>query len=87
LDELRSGKKTLSATMPRMLVMFLARKWTRAALSEISQSLGRRSHSTVVSAQQKVCEWLAEGKSLSIGHRQCRVEDAIKRVEARLRLG
>jgi chromosomal replication initiator protein len=84
--ELQSSGKTASVTMPRMLVMFLARKWTRAALSEISRSLGRRSHSTVVSAQHKVTEWLADGKTLHLGHGQCRVEDAIKRIEGKLRL-
>lgn len=85
-QELQSGSKTASVAMPRMLIMFLARKWTRAALSEISRSLGRRSHSTVVSAQQKVTEWLADGKTLAMGHGQCRVEDAIKRIEGKLRL-
>src|SRR4029079_19372890 len=42
---LQSSSKTTSSTVPRMLVMFLARKWTRAALSEISKSVGRKSHS------------------------------------------
>lgn len=84
--ELKSGGKSASVTLPRMLVMFLARKWTRSALSEISQTLGRKSHSTVVSAQHKVTEWLANGKTLSLAHGQCRVEDAIKRVESQLRL-
>jgi chromosomal replication initiator protein len=35
---------------PRMLAMWLARKHTRAALSEIGLYFGHRSHSTVVSA-------------------------------------
>ena len=41
-------------SQPRMLAMWLARKHTRAALTEISEFFGRRSHSTVVSAQNKV---------------------------------
>ena len=85
-EEVQSNSKAASVTMPRMLVMFLARKYTRAALSEISKTLGRKSHSTVVSAQHKVTEWLAEGKVVPLGHSQCKVEDAIKRVEAQLRL-
>jgi chromosomal replication initiator protein len=84
--ELQSGSKTASVAMPRMLVMFLARKWTRAALSEISRTLGRRSHSTVVSAQHKVTEWLADGKTFAVGRGECRVEDAIKRIENKLKL-
>jgi chromosomal replication initiator protein len=85
-EELQSSSKAASATFPRMLVMFLARKWTRAALSEISKTLGRKSHSTVVSAQHKVNEWLADGKIMQVGHGQCRVEDTIKRIESQLRL-
>src|SRR5262245_9297859 len=85
-DELQSGSKTGAVTLPRMLIMFLARKWTRAAHSEISRSLGRKSHSTVVSAQHKVTEWLADGKTVSLLTGMCRVEDAIKRVEAQLKL-
>jgi chromosomal replication initiator protein len=85
-DELQSTSKAASVTLPRMLVMFLARKWTRAALSEISRTLGRKSHSTVVSAQHKVSEWLADGKTVPLAHGRCGLEDAIKRIEARLRL-
>ena len=85
-NELQSSSKATSATLPRMLVMFLARKWTRAALSEISRTLGRKSHSTVLSAQAKVNEWLAEGKTIALGHGQLRIEDAIKRIEGQLRL-
>jgi chromosomal replication initiator protein len=84
--ELQSTSKATSVTLPRMLVMFLARKWTRAALSEISRTLGRKSHSTVISAQTKVNEWLAEGKTVSLGNSRCRIEDAIKRIEGQLRL-
>ena len=70
-----------------MLIMFLARKWTRAAHSEISRTLGRKSHSTVVSAQHKVTKWLGAGKIVPLAHGQCRVEDAIKRIETQLRVG
>src|SRR5262249_5761359 len=80
--ELQSTSKSASVTLPRMLVMFLARKWTRAALSEISRTLGRKSHSTVVSAQHKVTEWLANGKTVPLRHGQLRVEDALKRIES-----
>src|SRR5262249_41251210 len=85
-DDLPGGGQSASATLPRMLVMFLARKWTRAALSEISRTLGRKSHSTVVSAQHKVTSWLTDGKLVTVGRGQCRVEDAIKRIETHLRL-
>jgi chromosomal replication initiator protein len=86
-EEVQSGSKASGVTMPRMLIMFLARKWTRAALSEISRTLGRKSHTTVLSAQEKVTQWLEAGMTVPLAHGECRVEDAIKRVEAQLRLG
>jgi chromosomal replication initiator protein len=67
--------------------MFLARKYTRAALSEIGRTVGRKSHSTVVSAQQKVTQWLATGKRVPLGRGDCSLEDALRRVEQHLRLG
>ena len=43
---------------PRMLAMYLARKHTGAAYSEIGRYFGGRNHSTVISAEKKVLEWL-----------------------------
>jgi len=85
-DELKSSSKSSSVTLPRMLAMFLARKWTRAALSEISRSVGRRSHTTVLSAQKQVNEWLTGDKRVPLTYGSLRVEDAIKRIETHLRL-
>ena len=48
---LQSGRKAKCVSHPRMLAMWLARKHTRVALSEIGQYFGRRTHSTVISAQ------------------------------------
>jgi chromosomal replication initiator protein len=85
-QELQSSSKAPSVTLPRMLVMFLARKYTRAALSEIGRSVGRKSHSTVVSAEQKVSAWLTAGKQVSLGRGNCALEDAVRRVELKMRL-
>lgn len=86
-DQLQSASKSASVTLPRMLVMFLARKYTRAALSEIGRTVGRKSHSTVVSAQNKVNFWLTNGKRVPLGASDCSLEDALRRVESHLRLG
>jgi chromosomal replication initiator protein len=85
-QELQSSSKAPSVTLPRMLVMFLARKYTRAALSEIGRSVGRKSHSTVVSAEQKVSAWLTAGKQVPLGRGNCALEDAVRRVELKMRL-
>jgi len=86
-SSLQSGRKAKSVSQPRMLAMWLARKYTRSALGEISSYFGRRSHSTVISAQKRVDRWLAEDKSLELADHTWNVGEAIQQVERRLRAG
>lgn len=84
---LQSQRKSKTLAQPRMLAMWLARKFTRAAFSEIGEYFGRRSHSTVISAQNKVEHWLADGGKVQLGPGDCDVRDILRRVEARLQTG
>jgi chromosomal replication initiator protein len=84
---LQSDAKAKRVSHPRMLAMWLARKHTRAALSEIGHYFGRRSHSTVISAQKRIDGWMASGSSLDLAERRWRVDDAIRQVERRLAAG
>jgi len=70
-----------------MLAMWLARKYTRAALSEIGDYFGRRSHSTVISAQRRVENWLASGLPVELADSVCNIDQAIRQVEQRLLAG
>lgn len=72
--ELRGRSRARQCSHPRMLAMWLARKYTRSALSEIGRYFGGRSHSTVAAAQKKIDLWLSgpEGAGFS---------DSLKRVE------
>jgi chromosomal replication initiator protein len=84
---LQSEGKAKAVSHPRMLAMFLARKHTRAPLSEICSYFGRRSHTTVISAQRKVEAWMAGGGTIRLGDRAVSLEETIRRVEERLRAG
>jgi chromosomal replication initiator protein len=84
-SSLKSGRKTRAVAEPRMLAMWLARRYTRAALSEIGDFFGRRSHSTVVSAQKKFDKLISEHGEMVVGDQLCTVEEAIRRIEAKLR--
>ena len=53
-ETLRSKNRGKHIVTPRMLAMWLARKYTRAALAEIGLYFGNRSHSSVVSALKKI---------------------------------
>lgn len=84
---LQSNRKGKQISHPRMLAMWLARKHTRAAFSEIGYYFGRRSHSTVISAQKKINAWMADHVALEANDGAWDVEDAIRRVEQALRAG
>lgn len=83
-DSLQSARRTKNIAHPRMLAMFLARKHTPAALSEIGGYFGGRSHSTVLSAQQKVSSWMGETATVCIADSRLSIDEAIRRVEQRL---
>ncbi len=86
-EALQSSRKAKSVSHPRMLAMWLARRYTRAALTEIGQYFGRRSHSTVVSAQKRVDKWIAENATLSLAEHSRPVAEAIQQLERRFRIG
>ncbi|MEM6330272.1 MAG: DnaA/Hda family protein [Planctomycetota bacterium] len=81
---LLSNRRTRATTEPRMVAMWLSRKYTRAAWSEIGEFYGRRSHSTVISACRRVDQLIgpdapptaADGAGL---------QDTLRLVEAELR--
>jgi chromosomal replication initiator protein len=84
---LQADDKSKRVSHPRMLAMWLARKHTRAALSEIGHYFGRRSHSTVCSAQKQINHWMATGRHLQLAGRTWPLDDAIRHVEQRLAAG
>lgn len=59
-EALRSDGRARALAYPRMLAMYLARKHTGAAYSEIGRFFGGRNHSTVISAEKKVAGWLRD---------------------------
>lgn len=86
-ESLQSARKSKTVSHPRMLAMYLARKFTRAPLAEIGAYFGRRSHSTVISAKKKVESWMAAGASAKLADTSMSLEETIRRVEEQLRAG
>ncbi|MFM8704407.1 MAG: DnaA ATPase domain-containing protein [Planctomycetia bacterium] len=84
---LQSSRRARTVNHPRMLAMFLARRHTTSALTEIGSYFGRRSHSTVISAQKAVGEWVAQRSRIVLADTSWDVEEAIRRVEDVLRAG
>lgn len=83
--ELVSGGRSRAITQPRMLAMWLARKFTKKPLSEIGQSFGCSSHSTVISAQKKIDQLCSAGTTMQMQEQTLDVNDIIQRIEHQLR--
>jgi chromosomal replication initiator protein len=86
-DSLKSSRRERSVSCARMLAMWLARKYTRAACTEIGEYFGRRSHSTVISAQRRVRGWLDRRAAIPGTAAASSVEDALRKVERKLSAG
>lgn len=84
---LQAKGKTKTVSQPRMLAMFLARKYTRAAYAEIGDYFGHRRHSTVISAEKKVNEWLSDAETEDGSYEVAKIREALRNVEASLRVG
>jgi chromosomal replication initiator protein len=67
-----------------MLAMYLARKHTAAAYSEIGRHFGGRNHSTAVAAEKKIRAWLQNDGQMALGERRPRVQEIIELVEREL---
>lgn len=83
-DDLKSSKRMKSLTQPRMLAMFLARKHTRSAYTEIGNYFGGRNHSTVMAAEKKVEASLREQEPIKIHTQTWRVNDLVEALEQQL---
>ena len=71
-ETLRSKSRVKQVAAPRMLAMWLARKYTRSALSEIGLYFGNHSHSSVISAQRKIDVLI---------HEDCMIAEALQKIE------
>lgn len=85
--DLRSNSRRKSVSSARMLAMFLAREHTNAALSEIGDYFGGRSHSTVIAAKKKIMMLIADDSEIALANSNVKVKVAIDRIQSKLRIG
>jgi chromosomal replication initiator protein len=86
-ENLCSSRRTSAVAHPRMLAMWLARKHTRAALAEIGEFFGQRSHTTVLSANKKIGQWMSDPQAVTLADHTLTLAEAVRKVEERLRVG
>ncbi|HET6424159.1 MAG TPA: chromosomal replication initiator protein DnaA [Planctomycetaceae bacterium] len=85
--DLKSDSRVRTLAQPRMLAMFLARKHTPSAYSEIGQHFGGRNHSTVMSAERKVQGWLEENATVRIAAQDWTIGEIVSTLEQQLLAG
>lgn len=83
-SDLKSASRSRTISHPRMLAMFLARKHTQAAYSEIGRYFGGRNHSTVMAAEKKIRGWLDSSTSLRIASRSWSPAELVEALELQL---
>ena len=67
--------------------MYLARKHTRSAYSEIGNYFGGRNHSTVIAAEKKIVASLKVEETIKIHTQAWRVNDLVEALEQQLQAG
>ena len=66
ISHIQSKRKFKSITLPRQIVMYLARKFTNLSLQEIGGYLGGRDHTTVMHATQKIGKLKKTDRNISV---------------------
>lgn len=85
--DLQSESRVRTVSQPRMLAMFLARKHTQSAYTEIGQHFGGRNHSTVMSAEKKVQQWLDENSTIQVASQTWTIGEILSTIEQQLLAG
>ncbi len=86
-NDLRSPRRTRTVSQPRMLAMYLSRKMTQAAYTEIGEHFGGRNHSTVMSAEKRVRFLLEANATVKAGNQDWKLGDLLASLEQQLLTG
>jgi chromosomal replication initiator protein len=83
--DLMSGRRQRTISLARSVAMFLVRKGAKLSFPEIGSRMGKRNHSTVISACRRIERAVAKNESLmwtsSVGERSEEAAELIQRLE------
>ncbi len=85
-SDLRSGARMQKIGNARMVAMYFCRRHTAAALSEIGEYFGGRSHSTVIAAIRRIEEMAEQNAEILISSGRFPIKEVIDSLTNRLRL-
>ncbi|WP_437226760.1 chromosomal replication initiator protein DnaA [Planctomicrobium sp. SH661] len=86
-ESLRSSSRKRSLSQPRMLAMYLSRKLTQSAYSEIGTYFGGRNHSTVMSAERKIAGQINSQETVRVASESWTIQDILQTLEDRIKAG
>ncbi len=86
-DQIKSSSRERSLTQPRMLAMYLARRLTQSAYSEIGRYFGGRNHATVMSAERKIARLIDESGCIRVAAESWPVHDVVSTLEQQILAG
>jgi chromosomal replication initiator protein len=83
--DLMSGRRQRTISLARSVAMYLVRKTAKLSFPEIGNRMGRRNHSTVISACRRIEKAVAKNEPLawtsSVGEREEEASELIQRLE------
>ncbi len=83
--DLMSGRRQRTISLARSVAMYLVRKTAKLSFPEIGTRMGKRNHSTVISACRRIERAVAKNESLiwtsSVGDRQEEATELLQRLE------
>lgn len=83
--DLMSGRRQRTISLARSIAMFLVRKTAKLSFPEIGTRMGKRNHSTVISACRRIERAVAKNESLvwtsSVGDREEEASELVQRLE------
>jgi chromosomal replication initiator protein len=83
--DLMSGRRQRTISLARSVAMYLVRKTAKLSFPEIGNRMGKRNHSTVISACRRIERAVAKNEPLSwtssIGEREEEATELIQRLE------
>jgi chromosomal replication initiator protein len=83
--DLMSGRRQRTISLARSVAMFLVRKTAKLSFPEIGMRMGKRNHSTVISACRRIERAVLKNEQLlwtsNIGERQEEAQELIQRLE------
>ena len=83
--DLMSGRRQRTISLARSVAMFLVRKTAKLSFPEIGMRMGKRNHSTVISACRRIERAVQKNESLAwtsaVGERQEEATELIQRLE------